>query len=70
MWAPKCAACGGDRTVRNLYSLTKDQHAIREPACASDPIGNLPPVPGIFPDYQGPMMVASGEKKDEGGFAA
>lgn len=35
----------------NLYSLTKGQAAIRELARAMrDTTGNLPPLPGIFPD--------------------
>ena len=39
----------------NLYSLTKGQQAIREFAGAmSDRTGNLPPLPGIFPDYAAP----------------
>ena len=37
----------------NLYSLTKGQQAIRELAGAmSDRTGNLPPLPGIYPDYR------------------
>ena len=41
----------------NLYSLTKGQQAIRELARAmSDRTGNLPPLPGIFPDYQAPIV--------------
>src|SRR4051812_41832668 len=36
----------------NLYSYTKGQAAIRELAKAmQDRTGNLPPLPGIFPDY-------------------
>jgi putative SOS response-associated peptidase YedK len=41
----------------NLYSLTKGQQAIRELARAmTDRTGNLPPLPGIFPDYAAPMV--------------
>ena len=41
----------------NLYSLTKGQQAIRELAGAmSDRTGNLPPLPGIFPDYSAPIV--------------
>ena len=41
----------------NLYSLTKGQQAIRELARAmSDRTGNLPLLPGIFPDYQAPIV--------------
>jgi hypothetical protein len=50
-----------------------------------DRTGNMPPLPGIFPDYAAPivrnqpggpladdalMIVARGEKADEGGMAA
>jgi putative SOS response-associated peptidase YedK len=41
----------------NLYSVTKGQAAIREMARAMlDRIGNLPPQPGIFPDYAAPIV--------------
>ncbi|MGU3495952.1 SOS response-associated peptidase [Xanthobacteraceae bacterium A53D] len=41
----------------NLYSLTKGQQAIREIARAMrDTTGNLPPMPGIFPDYSAPIV--------------
>lgn len=41
----------------NLYSLTKGQQAILELAGAMiDRTGNLPPMPGIFPDYSAPIV--------------
>ena len=41
----------------NLYSVTKGQQAIREMARAmSDRTGNMPPLPGIFPDYSAPIV--------------
>ncbi len=41
----------------NLYSLTKGQQAIRELARAMrDQTGNLPPQPGIYPDYAAPIV--------------
>ncbi|MGA2793065.1 MAG: SOS response-associated peptidase [Roseiarcus sp.] len=41
----------------NLYSLTKGQQAIRDLARAMrDTTGNLPPMPGIFPDYPAPIV--------------
>ena len=41
----------------NLYSLTKGQAAIIEFTRAMrDTAGNLPPLPGIFPDYQAPVV--------------
>lgn len=41
----------------NLYSLTKSQAAIVAMARAMrDITGNLPPLPGIFPDYPAPIV--------------
>jgi putative SOS response-associated peptidase YedK len=41
----------------NLYSLTKGQQAIRQLAeVMTDETGNLPPLPGIFPDYPAPIV--------------
>ena len=41
----------------NLYSLTKGQAAIVAMARAMrDTAGNLPPLPGIFPDYPAPIV--------------
>jgi putative SOS response-associated peptidase YedK len=41
----------------NLYSLTKGQQAIREfTGAMRDRTGNLPPMPGIFPDMMAPVV--------------
>ena len=41
----------------NLYSVTKGQQAIREFTRAlTDSTGNLPPLPGIFPDMLAPVV--------------
>lgn len=41
----------------NLYSVTKGPQAIREFAGAMrDTTGNLPPLPGVFPDYSAPIV--------------
>jgi len=41
----------------NLFSVTKGQQAIRELANAMrDTTGNLPPMPGVFPDYAAPIV--------------
>jgi putative SOS response-associated peptidase YedK len=41
----------------NLYSMTKGQQAIREFVRATrDNVGNLPPLPGIFPDMLAPVV--------------
>jgi len=43
--------------VCNLYSITKGQQAIRQVAGALlDRTGNLPPLPGVFPDYAAPIV--------------
>jgi ATP dependent DNA ligase-like protein len=41
----------------NLYSITKGQQAIRQLSGAMlDRTGNLPSLPGIFPDYEAPIV--------------
>jgi hypothetical protein len=41
----------------NLYSLTKGQQAIRQfTRAARDSTGNLPALPGIFPDFLTPVV--------------
>lgn len=41
----------------NLYSLTKGQQAIVAlTKCMRDDAGNVPPLPGIFPDYAAPIV--------------
>ena len=41
----------------NLYSVTKGQQAIREAFRAmTDRTGNLPSMPGVFPDYAAPIV--------------
>ena len=41
----------------NLYSITKGPQAIRDFARAiRDMTGNLPPIPGVFPDYSAPIV--------------
>jgi hypothetical protein len=47
----------GRTDLCNLYSITKGQQAIRQLAGAMhDRTGNLPPLPGIFPDYSAPII--------------
>ena len=49
----------------NLYSLTKGQAAIREMTRAMvDHTGNLPPFPGIFPDYPAPIVRNGAEGRE------
>jgi putative SOS response-associated peptidase YedK len=41
----------------NLYSVTKGQAAIVELTRAlRDKTGNLPPYPGVFPDFEAPIV--------------
>ncbi len=41
----------------NLYSITRSQDAMRQLfAVARDLTGNLPPMPGVFPDYPAPIV--------------
>ena len=48
----------------NLYSLTKSQAAIREWTRAMR-AGNLPPLPGIFPDMMAPVVRTGGDGQRE-----
>ena len=50
----------------NLYSLTKGQAAIIALVRAMrDTTGNLPPLPGIFPDYKAPIVRNAPDGKRE-----
>jgi putative SOS response-associated peptidase YedK len=49
----------------NLYAVTKGQQAIREAARAmQDRLGNLPPLPAIFPDMLAPIVRANGADRE------
>jgi putative SOS response-associated peptidase YedK len=49
----------------NLYSITKAQDAMRSLFRVSrDLTGNLPPMPGVFPDYPAPIVrISDGERE-------
>lgn len=50
----------------NLYSMTKSQQAIRELARAMrDTSGNLPPLPGIYPDSMAPVIFTAPDGERE-----
>ena len=59
---PRQASCAappwlGDGDICNLYSMTTNQQAIRDLTRAMrDKAGNLPPLPGIFPDQPAPVV--------------
>jgi len=47
----------GTNGMCNRYSITKGQQAIRDIAGAMrDLTGNLPVLPGVFPDYSAPIV--------------
>lgn len=49
----------------NLYSMIKGQAAIRDIARAmKDSTGNLPVMPGIFPDYKAPIVRKNGKERE------
>lgn len=49
----------------NLYSMTKNQDAIKRLfKVGHDRSGNLPPLPGIFPDYEAPIIRAAGNERE------
>src|SRR6202007_73226 len=49
----------------NLYSMTRSQQAIRDLVKAMfDRTGNLPPMPGIFPDYPAPIVRNTAEGRE------
>jgi putative SOS response-associated peptidase YedK len=51
----------------NLYSITKGQAAILEFIRAMrDRTGNLPPLPGVFPDYPAPVVrIGEGSEREQ-----
>lgn len=50
----------------NLYSMTRSQDAIRHLTKAMrDTAGNLPPLPGIYPDYAAPIVRNDAEGQRE-----
>ena len=58
---PRALACAGGAAqsfrMCNLYSVTKSQEAIRRWfAVRHDRTGNLPPLPGIYPDSPAPVV--------------
>jgi hypothetical protein len=56
---------GSTDAMCNLYAQTKGQQAIRELTRAMlDRTGNLPPLPGIFPDYPAPIVRNTAEGRE------
>jgi putative SOS response-associated peptidase YedK len=49
----------------NLYSVTTNQAAIRDLfRVTKDSAGNLPPMPGVFPDYLAPVVRHAGADRE------
>jgi putative SOS response-associated peptidase YedK len=49
----------------NLYSITTNQAAIAAPfRVVNRYVGNLPPMPGVFPDYPAPMVRNTGADRE------
>jgi len=49
----------------NLYSITTNQEAIRQLfRVINRYIGNLPPMPGVFPDCPAPVVRNSGAERE------
>jgi len=49
----------------NLYSVTRGQAAILQATRAMvDRTGNMPPLPGIYPDYAAPIVRHNGDGRE------
>jgi putative SOS response-associated peptidase YedK len=49
----------------NLYSITANQEAIRALFRVMNRyVGNLPPMPGVFPDYPAPVVRNAGTERE------
>jgi len=49
----------------NLYSVTTNQEAIRALfRVINRYVGNLPPMPGVFPDYLAPVIRNAGDERE------
>jgi putative SOS response-associated peptidase YedK len=54
--------------VCNLYSITTNQEAIRALfRVVNRYVGNLAPMPGVFPDYKAPIVAAAHQAFCPGG---
>ena len=48
----------------NLYSITTNQSAIAALFPINRYVGNLPPMPGVFPDYPTPVVRHAGTERE------
>jgi hypothetical protein len=59
------ASGSGDLTLRNLYSITTNQAAITALfRVVKRYVGNLAPMPGVFPDYNAPIVRTGAKGRD------
>ena len=50
----------------NLYAITTDQAAIAALfRVVNSYVGNLPPMPGVFPDYPAPVVRNAGAEREQ-----
>ena len=55
----------GNDGVCSLYSITTNQEAIRALFHVINRyVGNLPPMPGVFPDYPAPVVRNAGDERE------
>jgi hypothetical protein len=53
------------RSICNLYSITTNQAAIIALFRVMNRyVGNLPPMPGVFPDYPAPVVRNAGAERE------
>jgi putative SOS response-associated peptidase YedK len=58
-------AGAGEGLMCNLYSITKTQEAMRKLfAVKQDRLGNMPPLPGVFPDHLAPVVRLKGGERE------
>jgi putative SOS response-associated peptidase YedK len=56
---------GGAVHICNLYSITTNQEAIRALfRVVNRYVGNLAPMPGVFPDYPAPVIRNAGGERE------
>src|ERR1700754_3419118 len=62
---PRLRPIPGFYEMCNLYSITTNQDAIlRLIRVVNRYVGNLPPMPGVFPDYPAPVIRNAGDERE------
>ena len=58
-------AAQADQEICNLYSITTNQEAIQRLfRVINRYVGNLPAMPGVFPDYPAPVVWNAGDERE------